>query len=137
MMVSLMSITNMSAARRRHSALAALVAGAFAGASLLPAQPAQAQPEQAQARCLVLGPLAMSAYLDFLAQVASGAAADAAARAGNTADLIALYERLGCPMPPLSDAVECVSAALTAGPVEQAVATLAETCMAEAGLPTR
>ena len=124
----------------RLAVCAALLGG---GAGALHASPAAAQTGDTEpasatdARCLVLGPLVMSAYLDVLTQVAAGEAEGAAARAGNTADLMALYDRLGCPMSPLRQAVECVSAALIAGPIDQPVAALAETCMAEAGLPTR
>jgi hypothetical protein len=79
----------------------------------------------------------MSGYIAFLEQVSAGDRAAAAERAGHAADLIGLYDQLGCPMSSLTNAVECLSSALTAGPVDEPIGTIAQTCMEEAGLPVR
>ena len=97
----------------------------------------RAQPLEGEARCLVLGPLVVSSYVAFLDKVAAKERTAAAARAENTADLIDLYDRLGCAMAPLMQTVECLSAALIDAKTREPVAEIAETCMREAGMPVR
>lgn len=121
--------------RRRLAAglgLVAALALAF-GHGTGPA-PAQAEGE---ARCLVLGPLVVSSYVSLLESVAERARDAAAERAASTAALVDLHDRLGCPMPPLTEAVECLSAALVAGDTARPVAETAEACMRDAGMPVR
>jgi hypothetical protein len=129
-------ITGMASAHKQRSGLIALlVASLVYGWSASGQTQEPREPEQA--RCLVLGPLVMSGYIAFLEQVSAGDRAAAAERAGHAADLVELYHQLGCPMSSLTEAVECLSTALIARPVDEPVGTIAQTCMEEAGLPVR
>lgn len=103
----------------------------------LAASQGQAQSAEGQARCLVLGPLVVSSYVAFLDSVAGRQGETVATRAGSAADLIGLYERVGCAMPPLTGALECLSAALIDRRTNQPISQIAQTCMREAGMPVR
>ena len=95
------------------------------------------QAAEGQVRCLVLGPLAVSGYVAFLEKVAAKQRVAAAKQAASATDLIDLYERVGCPMPPLTRALECLSAALVAPETRQPITQIAERCMREAGMAVR
>ena len=104
-------------------------------ARALLALPAGAE-EPGTARCALVGPLALSAHIGFVREVAGqdrAAATDAAARLDT---LIALHGRLGCDDGQLTAAIECLTGRLlaraTAPPAE-----LAGACMDAAGMPTR
>jgi len=98
--------------------------------------PARAQSEGA-ARCLVLGPLVVSSYVAFLEGVAGRERHTASNRAESTVALMDLHDRLGCPAPALTRAIECLSAALVAGETDRPVSAIAESCMRESGMPVR
>ena len=103
------------------------------------AAPAAAQEPGTQTRCQVTGPLVISAYKAFLTKVADKDRY-AAAREGQTvASLITLYDHLGCPLPALQGAIECLTAKLVeAGSAANPVTSRdAETCMRRAGMPVR
>ncbi len=103
------------------------------------AAPAAAQEPGTQTRCQVTGPLVISAYTAFLTKVGDKDRY-AAAREGQTvASLITLYERLGCPLPALQDAIECVTAKLVGGGSSPNRVTMrdAESCMRDAGMVMR
>ena len=97
----------------------------------------RAQAPEGQARCLVLGPLVVSGYVAFLETLAARQPDAVAARAGSASDLIALYEQVGCAMPPLTQTLECLSAALIDRETRDPIAQIAQTCMREAGMPVR
>ncbi len=99
---------------------------------------AQAQQEpESEARCLLLGPLAMSSYLSFVGEVAQKKRSTVGARADRATDLIELYERVGCDMVTLRTAIECISASILDPASRGPVAKRAETCMKDAGMPVR
>ncbi len=104
---------------------------------MLLSAPAHAQEPEGQARCLLLGPLAVSGYVAFLEKVGAEKRFAAFDRAASATNLIDLYARLDCPMPALIDALECLSAALIDAETAKPVAEIAETCMREAGMPVR
>jgi len=63
---------------------------------------------------------------------------DAAARQSrNAADVIALYERLGCPRKALIDAIECLSGHIVSPREKKPITAVARQCMEKAGMPTR
>ena len=106
------------------------------GCLVLPA--AAAAQDRGQARCQVTGPLVISAYSAFLSEVVGQDRFAAARQAQNVASQITLYDALGCPVPALQDAIECLTAKLlTAGGAEPVTARDAETCMRDAGMPVR
>ena len=100
---------------------------------------AAAQEPVTQTRFQVTGPLVISAYKAFLTEVAKQDR-HAAAREGQTvASLITLYDRLGCPIPALQGAIECLTAKLV-DPGSAATPVTgrdAEACMRGAGMPVR
>jgi len=118
--------------RLRGAGLGVLAALALA----LGPGPGRAQAD-GEARCLVLGPLAVSSYVAFLERVAKRERHAAGDQAESTAALVDLYERLACPMPALTGALECLSAAVADGEMTRPVAETAESCMEEAGMAVR
>ncbi len=100
---------------------------------------AVAEEQHPQTRCQVTGPLVISAYTAFLKEVAKRDRFPAARQAQNVASLITLYERIGCPLPALQGAIECLTAKLvgTGSAPSPETARDAETCMREAGMPVR
>ena len=101
--------------------------------------PAAAQDQEPQARCQVTGPLVISAYSAFLREVAQKKRYGAGQQAQNVASLIALYDGLGCPVPALQGAIECLTAKLIDADAASDPITTgdAEACMREAGMPVR
>ena len=99
--------------------------------------PTDSQAAEGPARCLVLGPLAISGYVAFLEKVAAKQRSAVANQAASATNLIDLYTRVGCPMPPLTKALECLSAALIVPETRQPVTQIAERCMREAGMAVR
>jgi hypothetical protein len=91
----------------------------------------------AQDRCLVLGPLAVSSYIGLLEQVGRGKRTEAAKQSQNADNVIALYERLGCPQEALIGAIECLSGHVVSRQGKKPIATVAQQCMKKAGMPTR
>lgn len=99
---------------------------------------ARAQTAEGEARCLLLGPLAVSGYVAFLDRIAARDRDAVAVQAASTGELIELYRALDCAMPPLVRAPECVSAAaIDPAGSRRNRGELAETCMRDAGMPTR
>lgn len=105
------------------------------GTMLLPAAGSQAQ--AAQDRCLILGPLAVSGYIGFLEQIAQEQPDAATRQSQNAADIISLYERLGCPQDALIEAIECLSSHVVEPREHKPIAAVAQQCMKTAGMPTR
>lgn len=99
--------------------------------------PAGSSAQAAQDRCLILGPLAVSGYIGFLEQVAQEERDAAARQSQNAADVISLYERLGCPQAALIDAIECLSSHVVEPAAQKPIAAVAQQCMETAGMPTR
>ena len=89
------------------------------------------------ARCVILGPLVMSAYVGFLGEVASGQREVAAERAANSTNLIDLYTRFDCDRVSLNKALECVSARFIDPEATSIDRNDATTCMRTAGMPIR
>lgn len=104
--------------------------------ALLAATGAVAQEPHPQIRCQITGPLVISAYSAFLTEVANQRRGWAGTQARNVANLISLYDSLGCPLPPLWDAVECITAKLVEASAAVTTAD-AEACMRESGMPIR
>ena len=107
---------------------------------------AAAQDQDTQTRCQVTGPLVISAYTAFLKEVAKPDRYAAARQAQNVASLITLvaslitlYERLGCPLPALQGAIECVTAKLvgTGSSPNRVTMRDTESCMRDAGMSVR
>jgi hypothetical protein len=90
-----------------------------------------------QDRCLVLGPLAVSSYIGLLEQLGQGKRYEAAKQSQNADNVIALYERLGCPQKALIDAIECLSSHVVTPKAKTPIAAVAQQCMTKAGMPTR
>lgn len=99
--------------------------------------PAGAMAAKEKTRCALLGPLVVSSYLALFQQVGAGQSAEAARQAASTGDLMALYERLGCPVPALTEALECVSQSLVDPKARQLVTERARACMEKAGMAIR
>lgn len=99
--------------------------------------PAGSSVQAAQDRCLILGPLAVSGYIGFLEQVAQEKREAATRQSQNAADIISLYERLGCPQDALIDAIECLSSHVVDPAEQKPIAAVAQQCMERAGMPTR
>ena len=110
----------------------------FCGLLVLSAT-AAAQDQDTQTRCQVTGPLVISAYTAFLKEVAKPDRYAAARQAQNVSSLITLYERLGCPLPALQGAIECVTAKLvgTGSSPNRVTIRDAESCMRDAGMAVR
>ena len=98
-----------------------------------------AQSQEPQARCQVTGPLVISAYTAFLREAGQKDRHATARQAQNVTSLIAVYDGLGCPVPALQDAVECLTAKLIDADAASDPITTgdAEACMREAGMPVR
>lgn len=124
----------LAAILRRTANLGAVAVLGLIGVVLFPAG---SQAETSQDRCLILGPLAVSGYIGFLEQVAQESREAAARQSQNAADIISLYERLGCPQGALIEAIECLSSHVVAPTAQKPIAAVAEHCMEQAGMPTR
>ena len=111
---------------------AALLMGSGTTAELV----AQEKPQH-EARCLLIGPLAISSYLDFVRGVADKKRYVVGSRADRATDLIELYKTIGCDMTALNKTIECLSASLLEPENRTPVAERAEACMTEAGMPVR
>lgn len=98
---------------------------------------AAAQEQAPQTRCQVMGPLVISAYAAFLTDVAEKDQNAAAKQAQNVASLITLYEHLGCPLPALQGAVECLTAKMVDAGSASVTTRDAEGCMRKAGMSVR
>ncbi|NKB20944.1 MAG: hypothetical protein GKS01_10635 [Alphaproteobacteria bacterium] len=88
-------------------------------------------------RCLLLGPLAISSYIATLEQVARSNRAEGARQSANAANVIGLYERLGCPQKALITAIECLSTHVVKPTEKKKISAIAQRCMKQAGMPTR
>lgn len=96
-----------------------------------------AQAQETQNRCLLLGPLAVSSYIATLEQVARSNRADGARQSANAANVIGLYEQLGCPQKALIAAIECLSSHVVKPTEKKPISAIAQQCMKQAGMPTR
>jgi hypothetical protein len=119
----------MMAGIRAAAALLLLVA------ALLSSPPARAQ--ETNNRCLLLGPLAISSFIATLEQVARSNRADGARQSANAANVIGLYEKLGCPQKALIKAIECLSSHVVKPAGKKPISAIAQQCMKQAGMPTR
>jgi len=123
-----------AAARRgRRRLLAAILGMALGLASAAPARAAEAGHD----RCLVLGPLVISSYIGLLDEVARGNRAMVSRRSQSAADIVTLYQRLGCPRETLIAAIECLSSHVVAPQTQDPLTAVARQCMENAGMPTR
>jgi len=103
--------------------------------ALLMSSPSYAQ--DAQNRCLLLGPMAISSFIATLEQVARSNRAEGARQSANAANVIGLYEKLGCPQKALIDAIECLSSHVVKPTEKKLISAIAQQCMKQAGMPTR
>lgn len=120
------------------------VSGRIAAAALvaLLSLPAAAQERSAapanDAHCMLVAPLVISAWIGALTDLAGPdrrMVGDAFKRIERFTNV---YRTYGCAMPPLIAAVECLANnAMTTGVVGESTAGVAQTCMTQAGLPTR
>ena len=105
-------------------------------ATALMASPS-AQAQETNNRCLLLGPMAISSYIATLEQVARNNRAEGARQSANAANVIGLYEQLGCPQKALIDAIECLSSHVVKPKEKRPISAIAQQCMKQAGMPTR
>ena len=106
----------------------------FALAVSLAVAPTAWGARSATARCTLVGPVVVSSYLAFLENVAAKKRTGTAERAQSTVHLMALYERIGCPVPELNQAIECISSAALTQELGQPLAKVAEQCMRDSGM---
>ena len=121
--------------RRRLHKWIAVVSGAI----MLSVVGGSVQTEAAdkKARCVILGPLVMSAYVGFLGEVASGRREDAARRAADSTNLVDLYTRFDCDAASLNEALECVSTRFIDPNATSIDRDDAKNCMRTAGMVMR
>ena len=95
--------------------------------------------QTSQTRCEVTGPLVISAYAAFLDEVGGGDRSGVRRQAQSTSSLIQLYEKLGCSVPALQAAIECITSRLLApdGSAARVTTGDAEACMRGAGMVVR
>jgi len=96
--------------------------------------PVQAQTLEGQTRCLLLGPLIISGYIELFNQVSQKKRDQIGARTGQVVDLIDLYDRLGCSTQELTKAVECLSTTMLDRTSTVPIAPRAQTCMRKSGM---
>jgi hypothetical protein len=118
-------------------AVPALAVPALAQVQAQPPAQAQVQLQETRNRCLLLGPLAISSFIATLEQVALSNRADGARQSANAANVIGLYEQLGCPQKALIEAIECLSSHIVDPQGKKPIAEIAQQCMKQAGMPTR
>lgn len=123
--------------KRNTTARTFLLGACLLPALILSAQTAQAQGSDGQARCLLLGPIVISSYLEFMGKIAQKKVDKLDSRADNLLDMVKLYEGLGCDSARLNAAVECLSAAILDKQRKTPIAEMAQSCMREAGMPVR
>jgi len=122
---------------RNTTARTFLLGACVVPAFILSAQTTQAQVGEGQARCLLLGPIVISSYLEFMGKIAQKKTDKLDSRADNLLDLVKLYDGLGCDAARLNAAVECLSTAILDRQRKTPIAEIAQSCMREAGMPVR
>lgn len=99
-------------------------------AALLTAAPAMAA--EGRATCAYLGPLALSAHVDFMVSVAVQERAKATEAAARLATFLELTERLSCDPAPTIAAIDCLTERLRDGATGKP-ADVAAICLRENG----
>jgi hypothetical protein len=79
----------------------------------------------------------VSSYVSLLESVAARKREEIGERAAGADDLVGLYEKLGCAMPALNQALECLSGALLAPQSGRTASQIAQSCMRESGMAVR
>ena len=88
-------------------------------------------------RCALIGPVVISSYLGFLENIAAKNRTTTASRAQSTVQLMALYERIDCPVPALNETIECITQAVVEPSPGQSIGEIAGACMKDAGMAVR
>ena len=87
------------------------------------------------ARCAILGPMAVSSWFGVLEAAGSGDR-DMNRDAVTTLEaVVSLYGAIGCPVPALEAALDCISRKAMDGDMQGGPSAVAQSCMSDAGLP--
>ena len=88
------------------------------------------------ARCAILGPMAVSSWFGVLEAAGSGDRDKNRDAVTTLEAVVSLYGAIGCPVPALEAALDCITKKAMDGDMQGGPSAVAQSCMSDAGLPT-